>query len=445
MPLMRWIFLALLLLAPPAHAATVTAIRTSQVTQSLCIQVKTANTGGTGQPTLANLEANLAYLNPLGIGTGISCVRDDWVNGNVSSLYALGALGYKLDLYMGYNSAASNSGYSAISTLLNYKTSGYLAAVEGLAQVDAASSGCVVLSTCSYTSAYTGITYTGSPTSPNWQVAVAAQQDLWNALGGCVPVYLWSIVTPTNGASNSPAVTAATALGTSIGAITNNGNVQFFPSDGNSSIAVAQTVLNEATGYSPIGTQGITGFGITELGYVNGNDSGNYVYGAAYPNAAYTLDSIFINQAGSGSALTHAASLTSFYELVPDATGDDWGWFGPYSTPTAARSVATDVQNLMAIIGDAGFSATTFLPGALTYTISGLPSNGGSLLMQQSNFSFDLAVWVNASIYTGGVTSTAPTNGVTVTVGKDHGISGYFAQSYAVANIQLQSWGQAGR
>ena len=42
-------------------------------------------------------------------------------------------------------------------------------------------------------------------------------------------------------------------------------------------------------------------------------------------NAAYTLDSI-INQAGTGSVLTHAANLTSFYELVPDATGDDWGW-----------------------------------------------------------------------------------------------------------------------
>jgi hypothetical protein len=60
----------------------------------------------------------------------------------------------------------------------------------------------------------------------------------------------------------------------------------------------------------------------------------------------------------------------------------------------------------MATIGDAGFSANTFLPGALTYTISGLPSNGGSLLMQQSNFSFDIFGLVNR-----GKEPRAPSNG----------------------------------
>jgi hypothetical protein len=265
-----------------------------------------------------------------------------------------------------------------------------------------------VLATCSYVSAYTGTTYTGSSTSPNWQVAVAAQEDLWNAMGGCVPVYLWSISVPTNGAAGSPAVAAASALNTTIGAETNNGNVTLFPTGGNSPIATAQTVVNNSTGYSPIGTQGITGFGISELGFINGADTANNFFGAAFPNAAYTLDSIFINQAGSGSALTHAANLTSFFSLVPDATGDDFGWFGPYSTPTVARSVATYASNLMAIIGDAGFSANTFLPGSLTYAVSGLPTNGGTLLMQQSNFSFDLAIWVNASIDTGGTASPPP-------------------------------------
>jgi hypothetical protein len=127
----RSLFLAFIVLFVVGHAfaGTVTAIRTSQVTKSLCIQVKTANLGGSGQPTLANIEADLVYLNPNGIGTGISCVRDA-SNGNTTSLNALGALGYKLDLYMGYNSAGTNVGSSIISALTGFNTSGYLAAVE---------------------------------------------------------------------------------------------------------------------------------------------------------------------------------------------------------------------------------------------------------------------------------------------------------------------------
>ena len=184
-------FLALPFLAFPAHAGTVTAIRTSQVTKSLCIQVKTANVGGSGQPTLANIEANLALLNPNGIGTGISCVRDDVVNGNSVSLNALGALGYKLDLYIGYNPASSNSGYSAITSLLGYQTSGYLAAVEGLDE----SGRCAIhrVRGAVYVQLFvgiSGITYTGSSTSPNWQVAVAAEQDLGMPLAVVFPVYL---------------------------------------------------------------------------------------------------------------------------------------------------------------------------------------------------------------------------------------------------------------
>jgi hypothetical protein len=102
-----------------AHAGTITAIRTSQVTKSLCIPVKTANLGGSGQPTIANIEADLAYLNPNGIGTGISCVRDA-SNGNTTYLDDLGALGYKLDLYMGYNPSATSIGSSIISSLSGF-------------------------------------------------------------------------------------------------------------------------------------------------------------------------------------------------------------------------------------------------------------------------------------------------------------------------------------
>jgi hypothetical protein len=83
-------------LAPLATATPIPAIRASQVTQSLCIQVKTAKLGGAGQPTLAQVESDLALLNPNGIGTGISCVRDDGANGNATYLNALGAMGYKL-------------------------------------------------------------------------------------------------------------------------------------------------------------------------------------------------------------------------------------------------------------------------------------------------------------------------------------------------------------
>ena len=158
-------------------------------------------------------------------------------------------------------------------------------------------------------------------------------------------------------------------------------------------------------------------FTITEAGF---NDSAAYgpscnYYGNDAVNAVYTLDLVL-------DGFKAGAKLTDIYELFDECNASGYntsfeGYWGLFTTSGAPKPAATDLRNLMAIVGDTGSTAATFAPGSLNYNVSGLASPGQSLLLEKSNGAFDIAVWSDASTDVNGNTTTAPTQNVTVNLG----------------------------
>ena len=383
-------------------AASSQAVRASAFTNSIGVQIHMDHTG-TGVPyaSVSTVEAALAYLNPDGIGTGVGTVRDTtW--SPAAALTALGQAGYKLDIYDAYNAGGSNSASDSLNALTPLVNAGYVRLVEGPLEVD--NSGWGLVNGGSYT-ALNGQTYTG------WNAAIEFQSDLSATFSGKVPVALFSLAVPSDGAANGPAVQAANGLGISLSSISDLGNVHFYPHNGNGPAVELPGTIASETGY----TAG-EGFVITETGFNDLNDGSTNYYGTQYSNGVYTLDLVM-------EAFKAGSSLTDLYELFDEnmnyaaqgiAFEDHWGLFNADGTPKAA---ATDLRNMMTVLGDNGANAATFTPGTLNYTVSGLGSNGDSLLMQKADGTFDIAVWADANIDVNGNPSTAPTQNVTVDLG----------------------------
>ena len=296
--------------------------------------------------------------------------------------------------------------------------SGYLRIAEGFLEADNPGWGFAVTN-CSYT-AFSGKTYTG------WQAAIVYQEDLYNTFNGKTTVALWSLAVPGDGSSSSAAVTAAKQLSTSIGAICNWGNVHFYEHGGNSPITEMPGVITQETGY----TVGMP-FAITETGFndLNANDGTNY-WGSRYSNACYTLNLVL-------DAYTQGSSFTSIYELLDETPRNGnfenhWGLFDLNGCP---KQSGVALHNFLYVIGDAGATASTFTPGNLAYTVTGLPSGGKSILLQRSDGGFLLVLWVDANIFVNGVVSTAPTNYVTATFGSSVFTLNVYDPMYGVASI----------
>jgi hypothetical protein len=122
-------------------------------------------------------------------------------------------------------------------------------------------------------------------------------------------------------------------------------------------------------------------------------------------------------------AYKDGVSQTYLYQLLDDSTdtagsaaGDAYALFNADGTPKLA---ATAIHDLIAILADTGANAQTFTPGSLDYSLTGLPSDGNSLLMEKSNGAFDISIWAEPDIWnptTNTDISVAATN-VTVSLG----------------------------
>lgn len=99
------------------------------------------------------------------------------------------------------------------------------------------------------------------------------------------------------------------------------------------------------------------------------------------------------------------------YELYEE--GDGYGYYTTTATPTLA---ATYMHNFTSAIADSGATATTFTPGTLTYSLTGMPTNAHSALMQTSNGHFKLAVWSNEHNYNLGTSTPITISPTSVTL-----------------------------
>ena len=78
-----------------------------------------------------------------------------------------------------------------------------------------------------------------------------------------------------------------------------------------------------------------------------------------------------------------------FYGMYDDGSGN-WGLFNSNGTP---RPAATAMHDLTALLADGGANAATFVPGSLSYSLSGTQAGDNAVLIEKSNGSFWLSLW----------------------------------------------------
>ena len=354
----------------------------------------------------ARVERALAYLNPDGAGVRVLRETGFYARGTgyLDEMYRLGRLGYRWDIYIGYDSGHPDwSDQLAIMTGL--QAAGYLAVAEGPLEVDNPGWG-LVANAIRYRT-QDGAIHTG------WAAAVAGQRDLYARFRGKVPVALWSLAAPGNGGAGGLAEAAAGRLGTSVAALCDWGNVHFYQHDGkapgNPEGGELKRTIGEETGLVP-GKP----FAITETGFNTLNDPQTHYFGTPEVNAQYVL-AVLLQAFEAGSA------LTVLYELFDENTGhrgadafeNHWGLFAADGTPKPA---ATALHNLMLLAGDGGAQARRFTPGRVPATVSGLPPGGGALALQKSDGSVVVVLWSGANLLSDGTPVEPPTADVRLEV-----------------------------
>lgn len=129
--------------------------------------------------------------------------------------------------------------------------------------------------------------------------------------------------------------------------------------------------------------------------------------------AKYTLDTLM-------DAFNNGIARSYIYELLDESTNlsDPYSNYGLFYNDGTPKPAATAIHNLTQILADPG--SKSFQPGRLNYTLSGLPSDGNSLLMQKSSGVFDLVLWAEPLLwnYTTHTEMAAPTERVVVNFGQ---------------------------
>ncbi|MCP5432857.1 MAG: hypothetical protein H6923_06270 [Alphaproteobacteria bacterium] len=111
---------------------------------------------------------------------------------------------------------------------------------------------------------------------------------------------------------------------------------------------------------------------------------------------------------------------TYLYELFDER--DDWkapkgnNHYGLFDIAGTPKRSAGAVRNLLALFGDEGATATSFVPEVPPYTVSGLPPDGASLLFARSDGAYLLALWREPPIWSQAEHSALPVEAARVTV-----------------------------
>jgi hypothetical protein len=112
----------------------------------------------------------------------------------------------------------------------------------------------------------------------------------------------------------------------------------------------------------------------TETGYASGVGLSDAIIGR------YELRTLF-------ESLSLGVMRTYLYELIDDPSSLNYGLLTDSFSP---RPAYTAIQNVLSLLKDVSFPQ----PGKLNYTLAGQTQNVGHLLLQKSNGTFYLAIWL---------------------------------------------------
>jgi hypothetical protein len=360
-------------------------------------------------------EGVSAFLQTLGINTHLSYPGTPYYGQPQSVITALQYLGIKTirDQPPAYTSdpttAAANNAVAAagvqfdalllsngpvditdtLSTTATFQQTypGSIAAIEGPNEVNG-----------------TPVTYEGL--TDTYAASIQVTQDLWAAVQAnsslnTIPVYA---LTLSNG------ITGVRAAEKQLG------NLAPYVTYGNAHVyaCCSNNVWQEDMPYwLPIFEQDTPGMPmvVTETGYAT--VAGNVDELSA---AKYNLNT-FCENALNGIVQTYLYELVDQNSSATDTNaGDHYGEFHDDWTP---KSGATAIHNLTTILQSAGSGTASTL---LNLSVSGLPATGRTLLLGSST-AFDIAVWIDATVYdpTNDVDIAAPAYSVIVNLGATFG------------------------
>ncbi|TLU72542.1 carbohydrate-binding domain-containing protein, partial [Lichenicoccus roseus] len=312
--------------------------------------------GGTGGNE-ALVARSLAYLGITNLRVGVPTAQ------TLPEMEALAASGAKFDVLMPSTSSSSllTSQLAAIAPIASA-----VMAVEGPNEVNLTSD----------------FSWNGSSTLG---AAAAYQSALYAAVEATPDLAKDAVYSLTLGGVGA---SGYAGLG-NLSAAATDGNMHVYYQNGLPPASTLQYALGLATTSTPSDPTVITETNYTSAPMISGSVSVDV-------QARYDLDLLM-------DATKDGVQATFLYELLDEQVDpkdtnneDHFGLFNADGTP---KEVATAIHNLMATLSDTGSAASTFTPGALAYTISGLPASGDTLLMEKSNGAFDLVVWAEPEIW----------------------------------------------
>jgi hypothetical protein len=325
-----------------------------------------------GTPYYGNPGSVLTALQYLGINT-IRETAPGYAEDSttIASDDALAADGVKFDALVLGNGVVNVSG--TLSSLKSFESSypGSITSIEGPNEING------------WPISYDGITN-------NISAGIAVTKALWSGVKGNPAVYA---LTLSDGISN--VLTSEKQLGDLAPYVT-YGNVHVYACCSNNvwqyDMPYWLPILTEDTpGRSTI---------VTETGYQTGPSTVDQLSAAKY-----TLNTLFENA-------LNGIARTYLFELADESSSDTYGQF---TVNWAPKTGATAIHNLTSILQAAGSGQPSSAP---KYSVSGLPSTGHSLILGSSSV-YDLAVWIDATVYNPSTETdiTAPSYTITVKLG----------------------------
>jgi hypothetical protein len=299
---------------------------------------------------------------------------------------AVAAAGVQFDALVVGNGAVDVTDTIADVAAFQQQYPGSIAAIEGPNEING------------WPITYDGITDT-------YAAGVQVTQDLWSAVQGNsslqgVPVYALTL---------SYGITGVAAGEEQLGDLApyiTNGNAHVYGGSTN----VWQEKMPQ---WLPILTQDAPGLPavITETGYTTTPSQVDELSAAKY-----NLNTFFEN-ALNGIAKTYLYELVDEGDSVADTNVEHH--FGEFHNDWTPKAGATAIHNLTTVLKSAGSGIAS---GTLHYSVSGLPAAGHSFLLGSST-AFDLAIWIDATVYdpTNAVDIAAPNYPVTVNLGETFG------------------------
>jgi hypothetical protein len=359
--------------APPAEVST--------FVQSLGVNT---HLGYPDTPYYARQQNVIAALQYLGINT----VRDQSptsTNNPVISATnnALASSGVKFDVLIPGNGNVNLTGDLAAIDAFQHNYPGVVTAIEGPNEIN------------SWPVSYRGIADT-------YSAGIQVTRDLWAAvhadplLSG-VNVYALTL------SAGIPGVPAAEAELGSLAPYVTYGNAHIYGAASNN------VWQYDMPSWLPIFAQDAPGkpMVITETGYVTIPSRVDEVAAAKY-----NLNTFFEN-ALNGIVGTYLYELVDTNSSPADANPEDH--YGQFHRDWTPKTGATAIHNMTTILQGAGSGMAS---STLGYAVTGLPPTGHAFLLGSST-TYDLAVWIDATIYNP-VTATdiaAPGFSVTINLG----------------------------